>query len=62
MITRGRRPVVRNSLHAKEPHCSKSIPLRLHKDVKDNAVLIDRSPEIVRDAIDLESGRRRRAI
>lgn len=39
---------------AKEPHGSKAIPLWLNKDVEDNPILIDRTPEIVRDAIDLQ--------
>ena len=39
---------------AKEPDRGKAIPLRLHEDVEDNTVLIDGSPEIVSDAVDLE--------
>jgi len=31
-----------------------TIPLRLHEDVEDHAVLIDSSSEIVSDAVDLE--------
>ena len=38
----------------KEPHCSKSIPFRLYQDVEDNTVLIDCSPEVVSDAVDLQ--------
>ncbi len=37
-----------------EPHRSKSIPFRLYKDVEHNAVLIDCSPEVVSDAVDLQ--------
>src|SRR3954464_11070434 len=39
---------------AKESDRGKPIPLRLDKDVEDNAVLIDRPPEVVSDAVDLE--------
>ena len=39
---------------AKEPDRGKTIPLRLHEDVEDDPVLIDSSPEVVSDAIDLE--------
>ena len=38
----------------KEPHRSKSIPFRLYQDVEDNTVLIDCSPEVVSDAVDLQ--------
>jgi hypothetical protein len=37
-----------------EPHRCKPIPLRLDENVEDNAILIDRAPEIVRDAVDLQ--------
>jgi hypothetical protein len=30
---------------AEEPDGSKSIPLRLHENIQDNTVLIDRSPK-----------------
>ena len=39
---------------AKEPDGGKSISLRLHENVQDNALLINRSPEVVGDAVDLE--------
>src|SRR4051794_38042211 len=39
---------------AKETNCGKAIPLRLNKDIENNAVLIDGSPEIMRAAVDLE--------
>ena len=39
---------------AKEPDRGKTVALRLHENVEDNAVLIDGSPEIMSDAIDLE--------
>ena len=39
---------------AEESDGSKPIPLLLHKDIEDNAVLIDSSPEVVSDAVDLE--------
>jgi hypothetical protein len=39
---------------AKEPDGSKAIPFGLNKDVENNSVLIDSSPEIVSDAIDFE--------
>jgi hypothetical protein len=39
---------------AKKPNCGETIPLRLNENVQDDAVLIDRSPEIVSDAVDLE--------
>jgi hypothetical protein len=39
---------------AEEPHGSKSIPPWLHENIEDNAVLIDRSPEVMRGSVDLE--------
>ena len=39
---------------AKEPDCGKPIPLRLHEDVEDHAALINRSPQVVSDTIDLQ--------
>ena len=39
---------------AKEPDGGKPISLRLHKNVQDDAVLINRSPEVMRDAVDLK--------
>ena len=39
---------------AKEPDGGKSISLRLHENIKDNAILINRSPEVAGDAADLE--------
>ena len=53
MITRGCASCSPQQL-AKETDCRESIPLRLHEDVEDNAVLIDRSPEVMSDAVDLE--------
>ena len=53
MITRGRRRRGPQQL-AEEPHGSKSVPLWLHENVEDNTVLIDGSPEIMSDAVDLE--------
>ena len=52
MITRGLAGVSQKL--AKEPDSRKSIPFRLHQDIEHNAVLIDRSPEIVSDSVDLE--------
>src|SRR3954451_18178475 len=53
MITRGCRPVARSSLR-KKWIAGEPLPLRLHENVEDHAVLIDSSPEIVSDAVDLE--------
>src|SRR5436305_8249253 len=39
---------------AEETHGSKSITLSLHKDIDHDSMLIDGSPEIVRNAVDLE--------
>ena len=39
---------------AKEPDGGKPISPRLHENVQDKAVLINRSPEVMRDAVDLE--------
>ena len=39
---------------AKEPDRGKPVPPRLHKDIQDDTILIDRSPEVVSDAVDLE--------
>jgi hypothetical protein len=39
---------------AKEMHLRESVPFGLHKDIEGDAVLIDGSPEVVSDAIDLE--------
>ena len=39
---------------AKETNGGKAIPLRLHEDVEDDAVLIDCSPQVVSDAVDLQ--------
>jgi hypothetical protein len=39
---------------AKETHGRESVTFRLHQDVENNAMLIDGSPEIVSNAIDLE--------
>ena len=39
---------------AEEPDGSKSIPSRLDENIQDNTVLIDRSPEIACDSVDLE--------
>ena len=39
---------------AKEADRGKPISLRLHEDVEDHAVLINRSPQVVSDAIDLQ--------
>jgi hypothetical protein len=39
---------------AKETNCGEAIPFRLDEDVENNAVLIDRSPEVVNDAVDFE--------
>ena len=32
----------------------KPVPLRLNKNVEDNTLLIDSSPKVVRDTVDLE--------
>ena len=39
---------------AKETNRGEAIPFRLDEDVEDDAVLIDGSPEVVNDAVDLE--------
>ena len=39
---------------AEEANGGEPIPLGLHKDIEDNAVLIHRSPEVVSDAVDLQ--------
>src|SRR5947199_1336981 len=39
---------------AKETHGGESIPLGLDKNVEHNTVLIDSSPEVVRNAVDFE--------
>ncbi len=39
---------------AKKADSRKPIPLRLHENIEDNAVLINRSPEVMSDAVDLE--------
>src|SRR5690349_9149307 len=39
---------------AKKSDRGKTIALRLHEDVEDNAVLIDSSPKVMSDAVDLE--------
>src|SRR5947208_530795 len=39
---------------AEEPDGSKAIALWLHENSKDNTVLIDRSPKVVGDSVDLE--------
>ena len=39
---------------AKESDRGKPIPPRLYKDVKNNAVLIDRSPKVMSDAVDFQ--------
>src|SRR5690348_7683475 len=38
----------------KEPHSSKTIPLGLHENIDDGALLIDGTPEIILHAIDLQ--------
>ena len=38
----------------KETNCGKAIALGLYEDIKDNAVLIDRSSQAVSDAVDLK--------
>src|SRR4051794_25634981 len=37
-----------------ETNCGKAITLRLYEDVEDNAVLIDCSPEVMSDTVDLQ--------
>jgi hypothetical protein len=39
---------------AKEAHSGKTVALRLYQNVNDGAVLVDRTPEIVLRAIDLQ--------
>src|SRR3954453_7800792 len=39
---------------AEEPDGSKAIALWLHENIRDNTVLIDRSPKVVGDSVDLE--------
>src|SRR3954447_21048949 len=39
---------------AKETDRGETIPLRLHEDVEDYAVLIDRSPQVTSNTVDLE--------
>jgi hypothetical protein len=54
MITRGGRTVARSSLRKNRMAATDPIPLRLHEDIEDNPVLINGSPEVVSDAVDLE--------
>src|SRR3954453_11128196 len=39
---------------AKKPHRGKPVPLRLHKDIQDDTILIDRSPQVMSDTVDLQ--------
>lgn len=39
---------------AKEPDRGKPVPLRLHKDIQDDTILIDRSPQVMSDTVDFQ--------
>ena len=39
---------------AEKTNCGKAVPLRLNQNIQDNTVLIDSSPEVMSDAVDLE--------
>src|SRR4051794_35250439 len=45
---------VRPQQPAEELHCCESIAPRLHQNIDYDTILIDRSPEVVGDAVDLE--------
>ena len=44
--------MARNSL--RKNRMSKSVPSRLDENIEDDAVLVDRSPEIVGDSVDVK--------
>src|SRR3954468_18221618 len=54
MITRGRAPLRASACGRTAWQQIKSIPPWLHENIKDNAVLIDCSPEVMRGSVDLE--------